>query len=200
MEALQRHLRNKLLAGALAAGPIVALIWGAIWLEEHAKPLAGPLGVYFPGLGTLLAVLGVYLLGLIITSLLGKLLLRLVERVLLRIPGLNHLYRAWKDVVGTPTSKQGVFDQVVLVPTSEGKGAQLGFHSGTGVPGDEQTLCVFVPGSPNPITGRLVLVPRNECRPVPISLEEAFKFLLSTGNYLPPGLRGFPVNPQAEKR
>jgi uncharacterized membrane protein len=51
-------------------------------------------------------------------------------------------------------------------------------------------LCVFLPGIPNPLSGRLVIVERELCLPLPLSMDEAFKFLLSTGNYLPPELRG----------
>jgi uncharacterized membrane protein len=77
----------------------------------------------------------------------------------------------------------------VLVPNQMG-GAQVGFTSGRPLPGDPRSICVFLPGIPNPLSGRLVIVARDQCAPLALSMEEAFKFLLSTGNYLPPQLQG----------
>jgi uncharacterized membrane protein len=197
MQRLQAHLRNKLLAGALAAGPIVLLIWGAFWLEENTRLLTTPLGFHFPGLGVVMAVVSVYLLGLMVTSVLGQIALSFADRALRRVPGLNLLYQAWRDVLVVPTSKEGTFHRVVLVPGPGGVGTRLGFTSGDSLPGEPTTCCVFIPGAPNPLSGTLVLVDRDSCRPLDLSLEEAFKFLLSTGNYVPPGLQGL-SSPPAE--
>jgi uncharacterized membrane protein len=188
MRKLGTHLRNKLLAGALAVVPIVVLVWGVLWVEEHTKPLSQPLGFHFPGLGVLVAIIAVYLLGLIVTSLVGRWILGIVDKLLQRIPGLNYIYRAWKDVMVQPPGKAGVFHRVVLVHGLFGKGMQLGFTNGEELPGDAEHWCVFVPGVPNPISGQLLLVKRKDCLLLALPVEEAFKYLLSTGNYLPAGL------------
>jgi len=188
MNALRIHLRNKFLAGGLAAGPLVILALAARWLEENTKLLTQPLGFHFPGLGVLLALAGVYLLGLVVTSLVGRFFLRLLDSLLQRVPGLNLLYRAWKDILVLPVGKTGVFHRVVLVPAAEGRGVQLGFTDGTPLPGAIEKLSIFVPGVPNPLSGQLVVVERSACRELEVSVEEAFKYLLSTGNYVPAGL------------
>ena len=190
MKWLPTHLRNKFLAGALAAGPLVVLVWGAVWLEQHTRPLAEPFGIHFPGLGILMAVAGVYLLGVLVTSVLGAIALRLADRFLVRIPGFNLLYQAWKDVLVLPPSKASIFSHVVLVPDPDRNAAQLGFICGEGLPTDSRTCCVFLPSVPNPLSGELHLVGRETCVPLAVSVQEAFKFLLSNGNYLPAGLRG----------
>lgn len=196
MERLRTHLRTKFLAGALAAGPIVILIVVAVWLEQHTRPVTELLGFHFPGFGILLALVAVYLLGLVVTSVLGKVGLRLADKAIRRVPGLSLLYQAWKDILVIAPDKAGIFHQVVLVPDPEGRGgAQIGFTSGQCLPGDAQTCCVFLPGVPNPISGRLILVHRDACLPLGVATEEAFKFLLSTGNYLPEGLQGLPPRP-----
>jgi uncharacterized membrane protein len=64
----------------------------------------------------------------------------------------------------------------------------MGFTSGEALPGEPARWCVFIPGLPNPLSGQLVIYPRDECVPLEISVEEAFKFLLSTGNFVPRGL------------
>jgi uncharacterized membrane protein len=183
-----KHLRTSLLAGVLAAVPLIIIVYAASLAEKYTRPLTEPLGFHFPGLGVIVALVGIYLLGLLVTSFLGHLGLKLLDRTLERIPGFKALYHAWKEVVLLPENRAGTFHQVVLVPSPDGKGHQVGFSSGEPLPGDSQTCCVFLPNIPNPLTGRLMLFDRASCLPVNISVAEAFKFLLSTGNYLPAGL------------
>jgi uncharacterized membrane protein len=188
MNALGTHLRNKMVAGALALMPIVIVIVIAFWLEENTHPVARLLGLPgIPGLGIVVALLAVYFAGVLVTSLVGGLLVRAADFFLQRIPGLNVLYRAWKDVLLLPPGKLGTYNHVVLVPGRQG-GMQLGFTSGAVIPGTPPRWCVFVPGLPNPLSGQLVLYPCDACTPLAVTVDEAFKFLLSSGNYLPPGL------------
>ena len=91
MTWLKNHLRDKFLAGALAAVPVVVVVWGALLVEQYTRPLAQQVGLDFPGLGVLLAVVGVYLLGLAVTSFLGRFALRLADRLLQKVPGLGLL-------------------------------------------------------------------------------------------------------------
>jgi uncharacterized membrane protein len=190
MSHIVEHLRNKLLAGALAAGPLVVVAWAAWWVENQTRPLTEILlGRYVPGLGVLIALVLVYLLGIAVTSLLGRLALTFADRVLSKIPGFSFLYRTWKDVLVVAPDRAGMFHQVVLVPSATDSGAQIGFTSGDPLPADPDSICVFVPGVPNPIAGRLVLIRRDRCLPTGLSVDNAFKFLLSNGNYLPTELQ-----------
>jgi uncharacterized membrane protein len=194
LNKLATHIRNKFLAGALMAAPIVLVVIAAVWLEQHTKFLPPLIGLpAFPGLGVLLAVLAVYVLGLVVTSLIGGIMARCMDYFLQHIPGLNLVYRTWKDVLLLPPGKTGVFHEVVLVPSRDGAGKQIGFTSGERLAGDPPRLSVFVPSLPNPLSGQLVLVAADMCTPLPISVEEAFKFLLSTGNYVPAKLRAEPA-------
>jgi uncharacterized membrane protein len=191
MNWLLRQLRNKFVAGLLAAVPLVIVIVAALWVEEHTRPISTTLlGFHFPGLGVLVALAGVFLLGLLVTSVLGKWFLYLLDRVLEHVPGFHILYHSWKDVLVMRPGQANTFSHVVLVPNPEGKGAQFGFTSGVAIPGDPNTWCVFLPNIPNPLSGRLLLFPKECCIPVKLNVAEAFKFLLSTGNYLPANLEG----------
>jgi uncharacterized membrane protein len=78
-----------------------------------------------------------------------------------------------------------MYAKVVLVPSDTGQHHLLGFTDGDPIPGCADTCCVFIPNVPNPVTGRLLFVKRAECRVLAIGNEEAFKFLLSNGNYVP---------------
>ena len=196
MKWIKVHLHDKLLAGLLAAVPLVVVFGAASSLERGTEPLAKPLGLHFPGIGFVLALLLIYVLGLFVTSFFGRFALHLVDRLLCRLPGLSLVYRAWKDVLLVSPQEGGMFHQVVLVgsPTF---GAQLGFTSGHALPGDPTSLCVFLPGIPNLLNGRLVVVNRDACVRLEMTVEEAIKFLLSTGNYLPAGLHGAAACPAA---
>lgn len=186
MSLLQKHLRNTFLAGIFAAIPLAVTVF-IVWYVEHAtrEPLRQITGINIPFVGIVAAVVGIYLLGLAVSSLIGKLFLRLLDWILLHVPVLRDLYQAWKQVALTPGGKEGMYARVVLVPL-EGQSRVLGFTSGDPLPGDGNTWCVFVPNSPNPVLGRLYFVARERCQVLDISVEEAFKCLISTGNYIPP--------------
>ena len=184
---LQTHLRNTFLAGALAAAPIAATVFLLVYVESLTRaPIKQMLGINVPFIGVAMAVVLIYLVGLVVNSLLGKWLIRLVDALLLRVPVLNELYKAWKHVSITTTSKDGVFSKVVLMPVEGGRSTTLGFSSGEAIAGDPKTCCVFVPAVPNPMNGRLYFVPIEDVRVLDLSVEEAFKIILSGGNYVPP--------------
>ena len=184
---LQTHLRNTFLAGALAAAPIAATVVLIVYVESVTRaPIKQMLGINVPFIGVAIAVVLIYLVGLVVNSLLGKWLIRLVDALMLRVPVLNELYKAWKHVSITTSTKDGIFSKVVLIPVEGSRATTLGFSSGESIDGDPRTCCVFVPAVPNPMNGRLYFVPLEDVRLLDLSVEEAFKIILSGGNYVPP--------------
>jgi len=182
MGRIQAHFRNKLVAGALAAIPVavtVVILW---WVDSKARAV---FGVEYPFVGILIALAAIYLLGLFVTSLVGQFLLGLTDAIIRRIPGLRDLYRSWKQVALTSDNQEGVFAHVVLIPDETGSMRLLGFTSGHPIEGDPDSWCVFVPGSPNPTTGRLYFVLASRCVLVDMKPQEALKLLISGGNYVP---------------
>jgi uncharacterized membrane protein len=186
MTPLQKHFRNTFLTGIFAAIPLAVTVIVIVYVEGATRqPLRDFLNVNIPFAGVAVAIALIYALGLTVNSLVGKWVIGTADRVLLRVPLLKDLYQAWKQVTITPGGKEGMFATVVLVPV-ENKGTRaIGFTSGEAIPGDPGTCCVFVPAMPNPISGRLYFVPICECISLGISAEEAFKLLLSGGNYVP---------------
>jgi uncharacterized membrane protein len=187
---LQKHLRNTFLAGALAAAPLAVTVFVVWYVESRTRFISQKLlGVSVPFLGVLIAIAAVYALGLFVTSVLGRFALRLVDAALNRVPGLRSAYGAWKQIALTPGGGEGMFGKVCLVADESGERLEMGFTNGEpleGTVGSSALLCVFVPACPNPMNGRLVLVPFARCRIVEgLAAEEAFKVILSTGNYAP---------------
>ena len=104
MGRLKTHLRNKLIAGTLAAVPVAITLFILWYVDTKAREI---LGLNVPFLGTALTLVAIYLLGLFVTSFIGHFLLGLVDRALRRIPGLRDLYRAWRQVTMTDTPVAG---------------------------------------------------------------------------------------------
>lgn len=187
MGSFQTHVRRTFLAGVFAAMPIAATCFIIWYVDARTRILSKQVfGVDLPMVGVLLAIIGVYLLGFVVTSLIGKWLLRRADRLLNQMPLLRPVYRAWKQVALTPG--EGIFAKVVMVGDETGRMEMLGFTSGVPSGAGGEKLCVFVPAAPNPTSGRLYFVRREHCRMLAVSSEEAFKMILSGGSYVPAGI------------
>ncbi len=186
---IARHLSTTLFTGILAAVPLGITAFVVVVVEARTRePARDLLGLDIPFIGIALAVVLIYLLGFLVSSLVGKFLLRQLDRVLSRMPVLREVYRAWKQVLVVPGGSTGMYAHVVLVPDEDDARMALGFTSGEPVAGDPDHWCVFLPEIPNPLTGTLHLVRRDRCIRLDISTEEAFKMMLSGGNFIPEGV------------
>ncbi len=182
MGRIQTHVRNKLVAGALAAIPVAVTAFILWYLDSKARAL---FDIRYPVLGLAVTLGGLYVLGLFITSLIGRWVLTAADVLLVHIPGLRDLYQSWKQMAFSPEGDEGIFARVVLIPDETGKMRMMGFSTRKPIEGDPETMCVFVPGSPNPTTGRLYFVPARDCLTLDLPARAALKVLISGGNYIP---------------
>jgi uncharacterized membrane protein len=187
MGRLQTHVRNKLVAGVLAAVPVAVTFFVLWYVDSKARSI---LHIQVPLVGIVVAIGAIYVLGLFVTSVLGQALLGATDWVLRHVPGLGELYVTWKQVALTDShdGKFGIFARVVLVPDEAGRGCVLGFTSGHAIEGDPRITCVFIPASPNPTSGRLQFVPSSRCIQLDLRPQEALKLIISGGNYMPPAI------------
>ncbi len=184
---MKAHFQRKFLAGILAAIPLAVTAIITWYIDSQVRALFP--AVRYPFLGILLALVAIYILGVFVTSLVGQWLIGLLDWVLVRLPGLSDLYRTWKQIAVTPDGDAGgIFAKVVLVPDDSGQMRMLGFTTGRPVDGAPDTVCVYVPASPNPATGRLYFVAQDRVRYVQVGAQEALKFAISGGNYVPPAV------------
>src|SRR5262245_22928625 len=181
MKRLTAHLRNKLLAGALAAVPIALLLYVLVLLEQSAQALLEPLlGVRILGLGVVALLALLYLLGVAVTCLLGWLVKRLRNRLDERLAWGTALYRTWKDVL-LPLEEAAAAYRAVVVSFPGEETSLVGLTNREPVPGDPSRCYVFFPGFPNPLAGRLTAVALDRCAPLELPVGEALKFLRSAG-------------------
>ena len=185
MNTISRHLTRNLLAGMVALLPIGGLVLTIAYMESTlASAGLTKLPFYFPGLGILLALLIIYLIGLVLTTFIGRWVWARIDKLLHRLPALGKLYASLKQILGYGEGEQAMFQQTVLVPAPGGSGHELGLVTKRLELVSGQTrLAVFVPGSPNPTTGRLLLVDPEEVIVTDVPVNEVFKALLAAGQY-----------------
>lgn len=148
-------------------------------------------GVHIPGLGIIFGITLVLLTGMLVTNFIGTWFLALWEALLARIPLVRSIYMGVKQVLSTLFTPGGqAFRKVVLVEYPRKDVWTMAFQTGTGfvMPGDESgedLVTVFVPTTPNPTAGFLLLVPRQQVVELKLSIDQALKYIISLGVVLP---------------
>ncbi|HKT19401.1 MAG TPA: DUF502 domain-containing protein [Stellaceae bacterium] len=203
---LVEHLRGYFIAGILVTGPTALtlyLTWvfirfidnsvGSILPKEYNPETYLPF--YIPGIGLVVAVVGLTLIGAATAGVAGRVFLRLSERVLARMPIVRGVYSAVKQIFETVLAKQSnSFREVVLIEWPRRGTWTIGFVTATvegeiGERAGEDAIAIYVPTTPNPTSGYLVFLPRKEVTTLAISVEDAIKYVISTGIVTPSEVR-----------
>jgi uncharacterized membrane protein len=193
------RLRRYFLVGLVVIAPVGLTAVVLRWIFETVdailgEPLQAALGVHIPGLGFVLLGLVVLGVGWVVHRAVGRRLLHVWNTTLVRFPVAGRLYNAASQIVqGILSDQSRVFKRVVLVPFPSDQLWSVGFVTHDDPTAVSQLLgrpCVnvFVPTTPNPTTGFMLVVPRDRVRETQISVEEAVKFIISAGSVTPDGL------------
>jgi uncharacterized membrane protein len=144
------------------------------------------LGMHIPGLGVILTLVVVFLTGVLAANFIGQRLVAFWEGVLLRIPVVNSIYKAVKQVSDTLFSGSGhAFRKVLLVRYPHPDAWSLALQ--TNVPGEllgrfpEEHVAVFIPTTPSPVNGFYFYVRRTDVIELDMSIDEALKYIISMG-------------------
>jgi len=183
MQILSKHLSRCFLAGLVALLPIGGFVLTVVYLEATiAGSWLAKQPYYFPGLGLLATAAAIYLIGLTVSTFLGRWLWTRVDVLFDSLPALGRLYQTLKQIIGYGEGKDAIFHRVVLIRGSEPDGSELGLvtNETTDATGARK-LIVFVPGAPNPTTGRLIVIDAKCTMPLSITVNDALKSLLSVG-------------------
>tara|TARA_B100001093_G_scaffold407475_1_gene396116 strand:- start:373 stop:1050 length:678 start_codon:yes stop_codon:yes gene_type:complete len=204
---LARKFRNAFLTGLLIFLPLGTTIFVLNFLLDLFKDpvtrLAFQLGLseesFFFGLETLLAalglilgILGLTLLGFLSNYVLGRFFISTTEKFLDKVPFLSTVYRSVKQIVETfGKDNRAVFKAVVLIEYPRKECWVLGFLTGDASSDTEDVVGkklsnIFVPTTPNPTSGFLLLVPREEVHFLKMSVGDGMKMLISGGAVVPP--------------
>ncbi len=192
------HIRRTLVAGTLAAFPLIVTYWVVKWLFGLLDGLFAPIldhaiGFHIPGLGLLISLAVFYLFGMLSANFLGRQVESGLELLMSRLPVLRAIYSSAKQVVETLSAGNKRHQQRVVLVEFPAKGHfMVGFVTRdipAGAVHQEGTLAVFVPTAPNPTSGALLFLPESAVLPTGMSTEEAFKVVLSGGVIAPEGLK-----------
>lgn len=195
-------IKNYLIAGLLIWVPLVITLWvlnflvgtmdQTLTLMPEALLTENWLGVHVPGLGVILTVLIVFVTGVLAANILGQRLVRFWEGILARIPVVNTIYNSVKQVSDTLFSGTGhAFRKVLLVRYPHPQAWALAFQ--TNVPAEvmahlpEEHVAVFIPTTPSPVNGFYFYVRREEVIEIDMSIDAAFKYIVSMGVVAPDG-------------
>jgi uncharacterized membrane protein len=206
-------LRRYFVAGILVFAPIGVTIWAIAWIIQRLDNLILPhvLRVVLPGLehpprlpvvGALFTLVVIILIGVVARHLFGAEVVRVWERLLRRVPVARSIYGAVKQLVEalfTATTREN-FRRVVMIEYPRKGLYALAFTTGPARGllqdvTDERMINCFVPTTPNPTSGFYLLVPERDVISVDLTVEDAFKLVMSAGLVTPGAAEGETAQP-----
>lgn len=197
MKRLQRYL----VAGILVWVPLAvtfALVYLAVDITDNTLLLIPEqyrpdslLGFHIPGLGVILALIVLLVTGVLAANFVGRALVSGWESLLERIPFVRAVYSAAKkfsEIVFSDSSES--FKKVLLIEYPRRGLYSLAFQTATDL-GEvqartgEDVVCCFVPTTPNPTSGLIIIVPKKDVTELDMEIDEALKMIISLGVVVP---------------
>ena len=191
------RLRNYFIAGIVVLVPIgITLYLTRFFISISSKLIPNELNpnsylpFAIPGLEILLAIIFITIIGSLSLSFIGKKILKIFNDILKRIPILRTIYSAIGQMTETLAPKKGSKKSVVLVEYPRKGSWAVGFATRENdgeisKKTNTNLINVFVPTTPNPTSGFLLMFPKNEVVYLDMSFEEASKFIVSAGTSNP---------------
>ena len=196
-----RSLRRYFLSGLLFMLPIGVTVWFLYYafttidslsyrflLLFFHKSVLLEKDKYVFGFSLLVLMLLILGMGWLASNIFGRIFTRLVDKLFESVPVVNKIYHFIKQITKSFSLEGGnVFKQVVLIDYPHPGLKTLGFVANKfpdGLSGDNATkgkLAIFVPTSPTPMSGFVVLVDESDCIPLDMTIEEALRFYVSGG-------------------
>lgn len=198
------RLRGYFLTGIIITVPLWITFWALRTLIRTADKMASG---YFklippevlekyslqdiPGLGMIIILTLVLVVGFLARNIIGKKLVNFGEKIIERIPLVRSIYSASKQLLETVfAGSEEHFERVVLVEYPRRGIRSLGFVTGHADGYSEEVLPgphlhIFIPTTPNPTSGWYILLPEKDVVPTNLTVEEAFKVIISAGMVMP---------------
>ena len=191
---MKKHLEKTFLTGLFILIPLLVTIYIVYMVISSVDAFISPIirnvtseitgkALYIPGTGFILFVIIAYLTGVLASNYLGKRLLGHGESVVRKIPFIKGIYGSVKDMIDAFSSEKiKSFKEVVLIEFPFKGRYAVGFITRRVHSGEEKQLCsVFVPTTPNPTSGYLIIVPEEDLSPLDMSVEDGIKYIVSLG-------------------
>ena len=191
------RLRNYFIAGIIVLVPLGFTLYLTIFLISVSSKLIPEeinpnnyLPFSIPGLEIALSIIFITLIGFISLSYIGKRILKLINDLLKKIPFLRTIYSAIGQMTESFANKKGKKKRVVLVQYPRKGSWAVGFATKDNKGEiskkvNDKLVNVFIPTTPNPTSGFLLMFPKKEVIYLDMSFEEASKFIVSAGTSNP---------------
>ena len=195
-----KNLRNYFISGLLFWIPLgLSIVVIKFFLElvndivppEYLPETLFNLGSAIPSSGIVWVILVIVITGALVSNFIGRKLLELWEKLLNRIPGFRGIYKALKQLSDTVLSTSGdSFKKAVLVEYPRRGMWTIAFQTGN-YRGEvekkigEEIINIYVPTTPNPTSGFFIMLPKDDVIELDMSVDEAFKLIISTGVVVP---------------
>jgi len=200
---LGARLRAYFLAGILITAPVFVTLyiaWAFItFIDDKIAALIPArydpeqfLPFTIPGLGLVVLIVGLTLVGALTAGFVGRQFTRFSESVFARMPVIRGIYSATKQVFETVLAqKSEAFREAVLIEYPRRGLWTVAFVTGRpegeiGRMTSEEMVTIYVPTTPNPTSGFMLFVAKREVIPLAMTVEEAIKYVVSTGLVVPP--------------
>lgn len=195
-------LRRYLVAGVLVWLPILATLWIVsfivslmdsivLWIPSAYRP-EGLLGFRLPGFGIVVALVVVLVTGLLVTNLIGRRLVQYWDGIIRRIPLVRSVHGGVKSFAESVFSQSNSFRKVVMIQYPRAGAWSIGFITADNVvevaekTGGIPHACVYIPTTPNPTSGFIVMVPAAEVVELEMSVDAAMRMIITCGVVMPP--------------
>ncbi len=195
-------IKRYFITGLLIWVPLVITVWvlslivntldQSLQLLPEAVHPKNLFGFAIPGVGALLTLAMILFTGLLAANFIGQKLVGWWDKLLSRIPVVNSVYKAVKQVSDTLFAPNGnAFRKALLVQYPRQGAWTIAFL--TGIPGGDirnhlrgDYVSVYVPTTPNPTSGFFLMMPRNDVVELDMTVDEALKYIISMGVVAPP--------------
>jgi len=152
----------------------------------HEDNGTGPIHWYWSLLALVVSALLVTVIGVVARHYLGKRLIELADNLMLRVPVLNKIYGTIKQVDAAFAGNKNSFKTVVLIEYPRPGIYSVGFITSEqedeiSLKLDRKTVCVFIPTTPIPTSGFLVIIPLDQVTKLDMSVADGFKYIISLG-------------------
>lgn len=186
-----RSISKTLFTGFITVIPVVLTLYLLFWMVNSSEQMMGTLlrwllpdGLYFPGMGVIVALGILFAIGLLMKAYIGRQLFAFAEDLMVRIPFVKSVYRALRDFFDFLSPKEKKPGQVVAVTLNGmemiGLVTQEDMQRLPKSFRDPEKILVYFPMS-YMVGGFTVLVPRSYVRPMEMGKDEAIRFVMTAG-------------------
>jgi len=186
-----KKIKKWFLSGIAVVLPVAVTVFVLIWLFNLLDGILRSLidrifGVNIPGLGLLALLIIIFLIGMFTSNFVGRKITGWFEKLIGNIPLIKAVYNPIRKIIsGLSSEKADSFQKVVLVEFPQKGRKSIGFITNSNFSVDEKdNISVFVPTTPNPTNGFLIIVDRKDVEVLEMTVNEGLNAVVSIGSAL----------------